>query len=96
MVKTLGKSFAFLGRNAWGAIALQLMVASLTVCLFALYLLLTGLLEMNSGLKVILVFIVQQVFVWCRSFLRVMLFSCELAFTRSRVAGAGPAEIESA
>jgi hypothetical protein len=95
MVRTLGTSFAFLGKNAWGAIALQVMVASLTVCLFALYLGLTGILEMNSGLKVILVFIVQQVFVWCRSFLRVMLFSCELVFTRSRVAASGPAEIGS-
>jgi len=95
MVRTLGKSFAFLWRNARGAIALQVMVALLTVCLFALYLGLTGLLEMNSGPKVVLVFIVQQVFVWCRSFLRVMLFSCELAFTRSRVPASGPAEIVS-
>ncbi|HEX7571559.1 MAG TPA: hypothetical protein VF514_00595 [Bacteroidota bacterium] len=96
MVRTLGWSFAFLGRNAWGAIALHVMVASLTVCLFALYLLLSGLLEMNSGPKVILVFIVQQAFVWCRSFLRVMLFSCELAFTRMRLAVPGTAEIEAA
>lgn len=96
MVRTLGTSFAFLGRNAWGAIALQVMVASLTLCLFALFLLLTGLLQMNSGLQVILVFIVQQAFIWCRSFLRVMLFSCELALTRSRLAVAGPAEIETA
>jgi hypothetical protein len=50
---------------------------------------------MNSGPKVVLVFIVQQVFVWCRSFLRVMLFSCELAFTRSRVSGSGTTEIVS-
>jgi hypothetical protein len=49
---------------------------------------------MNSGPKVILVFIVQQAFVWCRSFLRVMLFSCELAFTRLRLAVTGTAEIE--
>ena len=95
MVRTLGKSFAFLGRNAWGAVTLQVIVASLTVCVFALYLLLAGLLAMNSGPKVILVFIIQQAFIWCRSFLRVMLFSCELAFTRSRAAAEGPAEIGS-
>jgi hypothetical protein len=96
MVKALGESFAFLRRNAWGAIFLQVLVAFLTVCLFAIFLLLTGLLQMNSGLLVILVFIVQQAFIWCRSFLRVMLFSCELAYTRSRAAAAGPAEIETA
>jgi hypothetical protein len=95
MVRILGKSFAFLWRNAWGAIALQVIVALLTVFLFALYLVLAGLLEMNSGPKVILMFIVQQAFVWSRSFLRVMLFSCELAFTRSRMAAAAPAEIGS-
>ena len=95
MARAFGTSFVFLAKNAWGAIALQVIVALLTVCLFALCLGLTGLLEMNSGPKVVLVFIVQQVFVWCRSFLRVMLFSCELAFTRSRVAASGPAEIGS-
>jgi len=95
MVRILGKSFAFLWRNAWGAIVLQVVVALLTVFLFALYLVLAGLLEMNSGPKVILMFIVQQAFVWSRSFLRVMLFSCELAFTRSRMAAAAPAEIGS-
>jgi hypothetical protein len=43
-----------------------------------------------------MVFIVQQAFVWCRSFLRVMLFSCELAFTRSRVPVTRTAEIRTA
>jgi hypothetical protein len=96
MVRTLGASFAFLGRNARGAIALQVIAASLTVCLFALYLLLAGVLEMNSGPKVILMFIVQQSFLWCRSFLRVMLFSGELAFIRWRMPMAGFSEVDAA
>jgi hypothetical protein len=95
MTRALGTSFLFLAKNGWGAIALQVIVALLAACLFALYQGLAGLLEMNSGPKVVIVFIVQQVFVWCRSFLRVMLFSCELAFTRSRVAASGPTEIVS-
>ncbi len=93
MLRTLGRSIAFLARNAWGAIALQVVMASLTLCLFALFLLLAEVLEMNSSMRVILVFIVQQAFIWCRSFLRVMMFSCELAFTRSRLPSAGHAEI---
>jgi hypothetical protein len=92
-VRTLGNSLAFLGRNARGAIGLQVLMTSVSVCLLTLFLLLAGVLEMNSPSRVILVFIVQQAFVWCRSFLRVMLFSCEIAFTRSRVPVTGHVEI---
>lgn len=92
MVRALGNSFSFIGRNAPGAIGLQIVLVAATVCLFTFYLLVTGVLEMNSGWSVFFVFVVQQAFVLCRTFLRVMLFSSELAFARSRGTVTGPLE----
>jgi hypothetical protein len=93
VIRSLGASLTFLARNPGGAIGLQIMLGSVLVCLTGLFLLVAGSLEMNSGWRVFLMFIVQQAFIWCRSFLRVMLYSCDLAYTRSRRAVGGPAEI---
>jgi hypothetical protein len=89
MVRALGSSFAFLGRNAGGALALQALLALAEMCLLAVFLLLSGLLEMNSIWQVFLVFVLQQAFVLARTFLRVLIYACELIFMRSRRAAWG-------
>jgi hypothetical protein len=89
MVRAFGGSLAFLGRNAGGALALQALLGLAEICLLAVFLFLSGLLEMNSLWQVFFVFVLQQAFVLSRTFLRVLILACELIFMRSRTAAWG-------
>ena len=77
--KTLLKSFGFVSRHFLSTYFLYLSLLILPVALFIVYFLLEAEVGMTTGIKIFIVFIIQQLFIWCRVFIKIWILGSELS-----------------
>jgi hypothetical protein len=83
VIKALLKSFGFVFRNLIGAYALFIIIFLVPVFLFLIYLLIDSSPGMISTVTILIMFIVQQMYVWLRVFIKIWLLGSELSFYKA-------------
>ena len=76
--KTFFKSFAFVLRHFPSTYFLYLILLLFPVLLFIIYFKVEGIIGMSSGIGIFAVFIIQQLFIWCRVFIKIWILGSEL------------------
>ena len=77
-LKTLFKSFGFVIKHFLSTYFLYLSLLIVPVLLFIIYFLLEAQFGMSSGLEIFFVFLIQQLFIWCRIFIKIWILGSEL------------------
>jgi hypothetical protein len=75
--KSLWYSFSFSVRKVYVTYPLYLLCLIVPIVSFVLYFLLEDLIGMKSGFTVLIMFLIQQVFIWCRLFAKVWILASE-------------------
>jgi hypothetical protein len=83
VIKALLKSFGFVFRNLFSTYALFVILFLVSVFLFLIYLLIDSSPGMISTVTILIMFIVQQMFVWLRVFIKIWLLGSELSFYKA-------------
>ena len=76
--KTLFKSFGFVLKHLLSAYFLYLGLLIVPVILFITYFWLEAEIGMSTGIKIFIIFIIQQLFIWCRVFIKIWILGSEL------------------
>jgi hypothetical protein len=82
--KAMSRGFWFVLRNAWSALGLHLLLLLLLAVLVALYFALEGFVEMDRPSSVVLIFLLQQLFLFGRTAIRVAFCAGEVTLYEER------------
>ena len=77
-LKTLIKSFGFVLRHFLSTYSLYLSLLIMPVAIFIIYFWLEAQIGMSTGITIFIIFIVQQVFIWCRILIKIWILGSEL------------------
>ena len=77
-LKTLFRSFGFVIRHFLTAYFLYLSLLIIPLALFVIYFVLEAGIGMSDGFKIFIIFIIQQLFIWCRIFIKIWILGSEL------------------
>ena len=80
VLRSLWESTRFVTRNIIFTYGLYLMLLVAPVILIYLFMLFSNIVEMGSGVAILLMFIVQQIFIWSRVFTRIWTFDSQLEY----------------
>lgn len=76
--KTLLKSFGFVLKHFLSTYFLYLSLLILPVLLFIVYFSFEAQIGMSTGIKIFIIFVLQQAFIWCRIFIKTWILGSEL------------------
>ncbi|MGA9294957.1 MAG: hypothetical protein WCE54_15885 [Ignavibacteriaceae bacterium] len=76
--KTLFKSFRFVLKHFLSTYFLYLILLIVPVVFFILYFWLEAQVGMSTGIKIFIIFVIQQLFIWCRVFIKIWMLGSEL------------------
>ncbi len=76
--KTLFKSFGFAFKHFLSTYFLYLSLLIVPVILFIIYFSLEGAIGMSTGIEIFVIFIMQQLLIWCRVFIKIWILGSEL------------------
>jgi hypothetical protein len=76
--KTFFKSFGFVFRHFFSTYFLYLILLIVPVSFFIIYFWLEAEIGMSSGIKIFVIFIIQQTLIWCRIFIKIWVLGSEL------------------
>lgn len=76
--KTLFKSFGFVLKNILSVYFLYLSLLIVPVILFIIYFWVEAEIGMSTEIKIFIIFIIQQLFIWCRVFIKIWILGSEL------------------
>ena len=76
--KTLFKSFGFVLNHLLSTYFLYLILLVAPVVLFILYFGIEAQIVMSTGVRIFIIFVIQQVFIWCRIFIKMWILGSEL------------------
>ena len=77
-LKTLFKSLGFVLRHFLSTYSLYLSLLIMPVAIFIIYFWLEAQIGMSTGITIFIIFIVQQVFIWCRILIKIWILGSEL------------------
>ena len=77
-LKTLFKSFGFVLRHFLSTYFLYLSLLIVPVILFIIYFEFEAQIVMSTGEKIFIIFVIQQVFIWCRIFIKTWILGSEI------------------
>ncbi|MEJ2613463.1 MAG: hypothetical protein P8Z35_00740 [Ignavibacteriaceae bacterium] len=76
--KTLFKSFGFVFQHLLSTYFLYLILLIAPVVLFIIYFGIEAQIVMSTGVRIFIIFLIQQVFIWCRIFIKMWILGSEL------------------
>lgn len=80
VIRAIGRSAKFVFRHFIGTYALYLIILAGLVLSFVLYFILDNAIGMISGFTILVMFLIQQIFIWLRVLIKIWFLGSELSF----------------